>query len=345
MIAIQYNKGFFCERWIAYCERIGIPFKIVDCYQNDIIDQLEGCDGLMWHHNHMNPKDLVFAKQLLFSLEHSEITVFPDFKTNWHFDDKVGQKYLFELIDVPLVKSYVFYTENAALDWAKDTNYPKVFKLRGGGGSWNVFLIKNHKKAKAVIHKAFSTGFKQYDSFLNIKERWRKFKLGKIGFASLLMGFVRIFDEPLYSKVIGKAMGYVYFQDFIPNNTSDVRVIVIDNKAFAIKRMVRENDFRASGSGNIHYEKELFDEKTIKLAFSLAAKLQGQSIAFDFVYQNETPMVVEISYGFVQSGYDKCPGYWDIDMKWHEGQFDPCEWMVDVVQRQITDRKQYVIKR
>ena len=42
-----------------------------------------------------------------------------------------------------------------------------------------------------------------------------------------------------------------------------VRVIVINDKAFAIKRMVRKNDFRASGSGIIEYDKEnLTDERS-----------------------------------------------------------------------------------
>lgn len=338
MIAIHSSKGSFSDRWIDYCEKTGIKYKVVDCYNNDIANQLNGCNALMWHHNQMNSKDVVFAKQLLFSLEQSGKTVFPDFRTNWHFDDKLGQKYLFETLNCGAVPAYAFYKKEDALKWANETDYPKVFKLRGGAGSWNVFLVRNRKKAIRTINKAFSCGFKQYDACANIKERWRKFRLGKIGLASLLMGFIRVFNEPDYSKVMGKERGYVYFQDFIPNNDSDIRVIVIDNKAFAIKRMTRDNDFRASGSGNILYNKELFDEKTIRLSFDLAEKIQGQSMAFDFIYDNDTPKVVEVSYGFVQAGYDKCPGYWDKQLNWHEGKFDPCEWMVDLVVNQISEK-------
>ena len=149
------------------------------------------------------------------------------------------------------------------------------------------------------------------------------------------MGYIRVFAEPYYSKVMGKERGYAYFQDFIPNNDSDIRVIVIDNKAFAIKRMVRENDFRASGSGNILYNKEFFDIKTIQLAFDLADKIQGQSVAFDFVFDNEKPLIVEVSYGFSKEGYDDCEGYWDRDMNWYQGKFDFCGWMVETVIEKI----------
>jgi hypothetical protein len=70
----------------------------VDCYQSDIINQLSDCDALMFHHYHASSKDTLFAKQLLFALESAGKIVFPDFRTGWHFDDKVGQKYLFEAI-------------------------------------------------------------------------------------------------------------------------------------------------------------------------------------------------------------------------------------------------------
>lgn len=40
---------------------------------------------------------------------------------------------------------------------------------------------------------------------------------------------------------------------------------------------------------------------------------------------------VVISYGFAIEGYDKCAGYWDKELNFHEGKFDSCEWMVDLV--------------
>ncbi len=126
----------------------------------------------------------------------------------------------------------------------------------------------------------------------------------------------------------GREIGYVYFQDYIPNNTYDVRVIVIGEKAFAIRRLVRMDDFRASGSGFIQYEKELFDDDTILLAFEVSKKLSVQCMAYDFVYADGKPIIIEISYGFAMEGYDACSGYWDIDLRWHPGSFNPYGWMV-----------------
>ena len=124
--------------------------------------------------------------------------------------------------------------------------------------------------------------------------------------------------------------GYVYFQDYIPNNLYDIRVIVTGDKAFAIKRIVRENDFRASGSGNIVYDKSEINEKCVELAFKANEKIRSQSIGFDFVIdERNNPLIVEISYGYSMYAYDKCPGYWTKDMIWHESSFIPQYWQIE----------------
>ena len=43
------------------------------------------------------------------------------------------------------------------------------------------------------------------------------------------------------------------------------------------------------------------------------------------------PLIVEISYAFMASGYDQCTGYWDNDLKWYEEPFNPYGWMVDMM--------------
>lgn len=335
-IAIHHRKGSFSDRWIEYLKKNTIDYKIVDVYQNDIIQQLEGCDAFIWHHSHSKPKDILFAKQLLFSLKQSGLKVFPDFNTGWHFDDKVGQKYLLEAIDAPIVGTHVFYSKEDALLWVEQTNFPKVFKLRGGAGSANVKLAKTRSEVTRLIHKAFSKGFRQYEPWSNLKERWRKFKNGQTNLYDIFKGLVRFYKEPEFSKTIGYERGYIYFQDFIPSNNFDIRVIVIGNRAFALKRMVRKGDFRASGSGEMKFEKDEFDEKCIGISFETSQKLNAQCLAYDFVFGiNGDPLIVEISYGFAVEAYDKCPGYWDEQLYWHKGRFNPQEWMMEDLIKKI----------
>jgi glutathione synthase/RimK-type ligase-like ATP-grasp enzyme len=330
-IAIQKSGKDFSERWIRYCEQNNIHFKIVDVYQSDIIDQVRDCDAFMWHHNQGDYRDCLFAKQLLYSLQKKGLKVFPDYDTTWHFDDKVGQKYLLESIGAPLVPSYVFYTKKDAIDWVNSASFPKVFKLRGGAGSANVMFVKDKYDARKLINTAFGRGFKQYNAVNSLKERWRKYKLGKANATYVVKGLFRLFIRPVLSKMRAPEKGYVYFQDYIPNNFYDIRVCVVGNRAFAIKRLVREHDFRASGSGSIIYEKTQIDERCIQIAFDVNCRLNAQSVGFDFVFDiHNNPLIVEISYGYVPSGYDECEGFWTNDMQWHEGKgFDFCGWMVE----------------
>lgn len=338
-IAIHHNPDSFSVRWIDYCKKQRIECKVVNAYDNDIIKQVADCDAFMWHFYQGDYRDMLFARQLIYSLQAKGIVCFPDFSTSWHFDDKVGQKYLLEAVGAPLVPSYVFYTKKDAMSWISNTSFPKVFKLRGGASSANVKLAYNINDAKKLVSRAFSKGFSQYDGWGSLRERFREWREGKSGFQNVLGGIVRLFLPTEYAKMHGAEKGYAYFQDYIPNNTFDIRVIVIADKAFAIKRMVRKNDFRASGSGNIRYNKIEMPEECVKKSFKLAKDLKTQSLAIDFVFdEQENPLIVEISYGFATPVYDNCPGYWTADMNWHEEAFRPQEWMVDCLIQQIEKR-------
>jgi glutathione synthase/RimK-type ligase-like ATP-grasp enzyme len=327
-IAIHHNPNSFSERWIEYCKKERINYKLVNAFDNNIIEQLKDCDVFMWHHHHSDFKDVIAAKKILFALEHAGIKVFPDFKTGWHFDDKVAQKYLLEAIKAPLVPSYVFYDKQQALNWAKKSTYPKVFKLKGGAGASNVKLVRSSSQAINLIDQAFGCGFAQFDRLGHFKERFNKFKNGKDTFIGVLKGFARIFIVPEFAKQQPVEKGYIYFQEFIPNNDFDTRVVIINGEvAAAEKRFVRKGDFRASGSGLFDYEDINID--LIKVAFDVAHKLNLQSVAFDFILdKNEKPLIVEISYGFGVTGINNVPGYWDSNLIWHEGEFNPQEWMI-----------------
>lgn len=332
MIGIHDNKESFSKFWVNYCMYNNIPYKLVNCYQSDIIFQLKDCYALMWHHHQANYKDVLFAKQLLFSLEQSGIKVFPNFHTAWHFDDKVGQKYLLEAIGAPIVESYVYYDKLDALNWVKNTNYPKVFKLRGGAGSANVKLVKNQYQAIALVKKAFGRGFPAFDKRGYCKERVLKFINGKDSLIGALKGIGRLFIPVKNTNLLNREKGYIYFQEFMPNNKFDIRIIVIGDKAFAIKRLVRANDFRASGSGSVLHAKDEIDARCVKIAFETSQRLNSQCLAYDFIFNNENePLIVEISYGFSPAGYTNCPGYWNANLNWHEGEFNPYGWMVELV--------------
>lgn len=326
-IAIHHRAGSFSDRWIEYCKEKGIPFKLVNAYDTDIVQQVDDCDAFMWHFHHHNYKDDLFAKQLIFSLQSAGKKCYPDINSCWHFDDKVGQKYLLESIGAPLIPSYVFYTKQDVFNWMSKTTFPKVFKLRGGAGAQNVQLVRDSNVAKKLINIAFGKGFSQYSSFRELKDRFGKWKAGKASFSYFCKGISKLVITPPYAKMLQKEKGYVYFQEFASGNNHDLRVVVVGNKLIGEKRYCREGDFRASGSGRFEYSD--IPEEVQKIAFEVSEKLKMQSVAFDFIYFDGKPMIIEMSYGFGTHGISNCPGYYTRDYQYHQEKPDFCGWMVD----------------
>tara|TARA_R110001583_G_scaffold41753_3_gene132802 strand:+ start:46308 stop:47318 length:1011 start_codon:yes stop_codon:yes gene_type:complete len=333
VIAIHYgNKDDFSRDWKDYCENNSIPYKLVSCYDNNIVNQLADCKVLLWHVDNLQFQDQIFAKYLIQALENTNIKIFPNQNTVWHFDDKVAQKYLLEAIRAPMVETYVFYNKKTAMEWVEKTSFPKVFKLRKGGASVNVFLAKNRVHAKKLVNKAFGKGFPTLNMNTILRERYRKYKLGTESALGLLKGVARLFIGTPFKNMSTNEKGYIYFQEFLPNNDHDQRIIVIGNRAIGLKRMVRKNDFRASGSGEFYYDRELFDEECVKIAFEVSQKLGFQSMSYDFIYNEKgQPQIVEVSYCYNKKVYLPCPGYWDSDLNWHEEKVSTQDWILEDV--------------
>ena len=273
------------------------------------MDHLKHCDAFIWHWSSNDPRNFLFTRQLIYSLDHIGIQTFPDPRTCWHYDDKIGQKYLLEVIGAPLIPTHIFFDKNEALSWARHTSFPKVFKLSVGAGAANVKLVRSAGQAGRLIRRAFARGFGSSSKSAAVKQAIWELRRDRNATAWRYL-FKSVGGAVLNKRrvdLLPPQKGYVYFQDFIPDNAYDDRILVIGNRALNARRYVRTNDFRASGSGMNMFEKELSNLSAIKLAFSISKALKAQSVAFDFMYDKDNnPLVIEIGYAF-QPGSDKCP--------------------------------------
>lgn len=318
-IAIHHRVGSYSDQWIKYCKENQVPYKKVNCYDSDIISQLDDCSGLMWHWDSNDYKAKLCARQISLSCEKKGIKVFPDVNTSWHYDDKVGQKYLLEAIEAPLVQSYVFYSKKDALKWIQQASFPKVFKLRGGAGSVNVKLVKTRSKAKKLIKKAFGRGFPYANQCNTLQDDIIKTKKNKSipNVIKVIKSAARIFIPTELRRFSGREKGYIYFQDFIEDKNYDNRIVVIGNRCFGSQRYVREGDFRASGSGDYSVNPELINIECVKIAFDVSKKLKSQTMAFDFINDNGEYKIIEISYCMPAQVANESSGYWDKTLQWH----------------------------
>ena len=315
------NETLNIPSWIQWLDEHNIPWEYVDCYATDIVKKLSDYSGLIWHYENYSNADLMEAQHILDIAASMGLKVYPDHNTAWHFDDKIAEMYALQAVGATIPESWVFYEYETCQKWLEsECRYPIVAKLRRGSGSNNVKLLHNYSDANRYAKRMFSKGFSPaqsivYKTFSKVQSTrdWKTF-----------VARFRKIPDFLWSRRFGKGLpnerGYCYFQQFIENENYDIKVVVVNGKCSFLTRHTRKADFRASGSGDIFYDKNLIDERIIRSAFDTADKLKTQCIGFDYVVDKSTKngYIIEMCHGFDADAIYDCGGYWDKDMIWHD---------------------------
>ena len=302
-----------------------ISYVLVDSGDLYFWEKIRNADLFIfkWGHDHHSQQ---IAHTILPIIESTlGIPCFPNLATCWHYDDKIKQYFLLDQSGFPVIPSYVFWDKTTALSWInKHHNFPLVFKLRNGAGSFSVFLVRNQAQATRFIRRLFGRGIKQ--SAIPVQHLARTFNYD-------FRKIIRYYTVALRNHYINKEKNvywlrhknYIYFQDFMPNNGWDTRVTTAGLRAHAFRRFNRRNDFRASGSNQWDISPEHIDLRMIRIALDVSRYFGFQAMAYDFVYdQNHEPKIGEMSYLYGGAGFpDFMNGYWDENLTWYSGRYWP----------------------
>ncbi len=315
------HYGFWTLDWAKYCEENGVQYEFVDCYHPDVIRKLKAFDCLLWHFSGYVLPDMLEAQSILYSAKRMGLNVFPCFESSWHFDDKIAETYYLQTADAPIPDSWMFYKKEDAINWLENIAvYPIVGKLRNGSGSSNVKLLKSSREAKYYVRRMFSKGYKatpsimlKSKSMMNSSRNWKTVKTRLKKLPQFLHTFSR-------AKMFPREKGYVFFQKFIPNNGYDLKIVVIGDKLSFIARKTRKDDFRASGGGDLFFDRNLVSQSIIDSAFLVSDKLGFDCMGYDYVVDKTSGkgIIVEISYGFSHTALLEAGGYWDRNGTWHD---------------------------
>ena len=193
----------------------GFDIKLYDVWDQNQLDSLlyDSFDGFVWRAKH-DPKIRNLARRFIYLFDQEfAIPTYPNWHAYWHYDDKIAQSLLFKKLAIPTPQTHVFVNKERAMAFAEQTDYPIIYKSAHGAGSSNVGMLKNQRQARAYINKVFGRGVRTF-----FKEESQK--------------------------------DYVYFQEFIPDNSGDYRIIC--SKDYVIRGFFRGNRTDApfaSGSG------------------------------------------------------------------------------------------------
>ncbi len=322
MIAIHIKENSFSDRWIKYCEKNSIDFIGVNIYDTNIIQHLlvSQVKYLLSQPSLEDHKTKLISRSILFSIENVGIEVYPNHNTFWHYDDKISQKYLFESKQLPHARMHVFYNISELKHWISVAAFPFVFKLRGGAGSANVFLLKNKKEAKKYLRRMFGKGMKPHRSAFNdLKTKVYIHSTKKDWVKTILRIPNTLNNLRIMNTQKQHERSYFLVQEFLPGNKFDTRVVVVGNKAFAFRRFNRPGDFKASGSGNHDLSQQAIDLRAIKLAFQATIDIKSQSLAVDILFnQQNNPLITEISYLCPAETINRIGGFWDNSLVFHK---------------------------
>lgn len=81
-------------------------------------------------------------------------------------------------------------------------------------------------------------------------------------------------------------------QELINNLTGDWKVLIYDDRYYVLRRENRKNDFRASGSGIFHFEKEL-PEGLLDFARTVFTAFDSPNISIDIAYNGDRFYLLE----------------------------------------------------
>lgn len=149
---------------------------------------------------------------------------------------------------------------------------PKVLKTVTGAGSSGVSLVQNKNDLEMIRKKYFNVPFKRKAIKLQ-----RKLKLQDCEF--------------LIYNYRHKGFNRFVEQEFIANLANDFKILVFGDRYYCLKRAVRNNDFRASGSKMFTYVKP--SEDILNFARDVFSRLNNPYASLDIAQSEKGCHLIE----------------------------------------------------
>lgn len=162
------------------------------------------------------------------------------------YEDKCLEAYISQIAGLPFATTYISQSKEDILQLLKNIKYPLVSKIIPSSGSQGVELVHTVEKGCQIVKQAFS----------------------RSGRKTHMISY--------------RQKNLVCFQEFIPNDGYDIRVIVVGNQIFGFYRKVPQGDFRASGM-NIEEMRELPVE-AMKIAMRVNKIIKSPALAVDILH-------------------------------------------------------------
>ena len=210
-----------------------------------------------------------FIQDVLYQIVLREGILIPNFRHFLAHENKNFQELEKFRLEIKSPPGIPVGTYEEGLDILQNTSYPAVIKKSTGFRSRHVRIAHNHKEGEKIL--------------CNLLER--NFKFDR---ESLYYLYRRLNNKSHYPKRFGK----IIIQEYVPKLNSDWKILVLGDSYFSLKRFVRKNDFRASGS-KLYSTKDDPSTQLLDFAFSCKEKLECPIVSLDIVEKDGVLQLIE----------------------------------------------------
>jgi len=218
-----------------------------------------------------------YIDDVLFGLELHGAILIPDYKFLKAHNNKVFMEILrkSEQNDsLNNLDSFHFGCIEELMKYKDTIEYPIVIKKSTGAMSKGVYLANSWNELILYAKKASRSNH----LFSELKDKIRAIRHN---------GYIK---ESKYRNQF-------VLQEFIPNLKNDWKVLIYGDKYYILYRGIRNNDFRASGSGKFIFDNEsLIPSGIFDYAQSIFDKLNVPMASFDICYDGKSFYLIEFQF-------------------------------------------------
>ena len=226
-------------------------------------------DNYFFYASSQFPPYKEYIQDILLFIERSGGILVPHFHSFVCHENKMLQELEKRRLNISSPKSYFVGTYEEGISYLKNAIFPMVGKRSKGFGGKSVVKINNFAQGQRFLKHNLSEG-------ISLNFEYMKWLYKKIRF------------KKLYPKYHGK----VILQEMVQGLDHDWKILVFGNQCYALKRFVKNNDFRASGSGKFDYD-AVPSDNILNFALEVTRRLNLPFASLDIIEKNGQCILVE----------------------------------------------------
>lgn len=201
--------------------------------------------------------------------------IIPNFNMFRSHENKFFQELVKKRLGINAPKSWLVGTMEDLYRYIGELSFPLVFKTSMGFGSSGVEKIDNAKQLISITKNSLLPIHQRPNNLL------RRLKQSKYHDEKIL----------LYKDKYPSHVGRIILQEYLEGLTYDWKILVFGKACFCLKRYVRNDDFRASGSGKFTFD-EVPSNSLLDFALNVTKKLDTPWASLDIAkYKNEYKLI------------------------------------------------------